>query len=1552
MLIAQHILPSLRHLDDSVFEAVRETVLAFDTTVLPHTLPFFRGSPRQAKASLDACAAHGAGGLAVSWLRYKLFGAGGAAQEGGQPAEASLAPLLMQHAFAMAGTAAAGLPSASTDELLGYLLLGDQEPGAQTVWDLAKQVPATGPAAETLVQVVRRFGLVGRLTDLAIADCPAIGAFAELRAWLRVLASLEPGRIRVLLEPFLGHPDRFWSELTVWVASDSLPFDHVSPAMIERISALDRIPAAFLLRLSAANGDVTEFGSLRSAEKSLGRTWHAREKQTLLASLLLTALGCDKPHRLAAAHCIIASLPAPDRIDDILEPAAARLIQLVHNAGIQSPASLFEVADFAAGPEIAEAAAWLRALSLQPDAAHAPEASAGLMQLLVLLEPGPLQARVADKAALAGMFRAHPAASVADLIRAVVAGTRTTAEALKLLQAFPLGQLAEPQAIKAGLLSFCYQASQRLCLLSPRSALQLADLKTIYIHFHVFADAVIRLVGKLVGFCIEACEVRRRAAFDPQQCAEVVDILSALIATNALAESDVVSLAVLRFFLGQAPAGPPGGSQAPALQGFESLLSRDLPTAHDVRLLGSADISLAADLVLFKMEGHLRSWTRPLLQDSVLEPLSLLLKGLFAGTADAAVRLGLKKCQLLLGTAAGDAVSRAPLAAPSAEEYCCFSPIYRIKFAIIHLRRLAALIVTEKDPELQSAFAFTIQSTCRFLGLHVPTCDVWDAFDEQEKKVLGQYLYTKYRFDADFATAGAPVALKTRHVSEWAWALYCQLLDFAQHDPEAVHFLKLFSATISLHTAYAFQLLASFVLMLLLRTESFAAFLLQEFAVVADAACVEIKRHHLILYDQLYWVFVRILDASVDVSQDEAARLRGFFKVLPHSVLSSLALSISDNPRALKFAELDYAQGSAAPNNPAQDTSVPGPLAQSYAQGSAASLQDPVDHIQNIQRLYYANGLVDNGDGLSDFFSPSDARQQAYLMKASGKLACAADILKKTRMPVFDVTELLKSLEDDCEYGSALELLLSPSQRLPELCTALKGLEESACFALSKWEIFDGQHEKFSPRSAPDASSWSELARWLDNDAHPISSALLLDPAFPDLCRLKLSPAPALAAAWTATDERPDWKTVRKAAIMRSSMLDLSGKKTPELTDALTLQLAKALLHLQMPSKAHSELLKLPGSLRSQNVLVEASILHAMGFEPQAIGVLDYALRDPAAQDGHTMHLKLASIKKTSGHYAEKEIAKHFELASRLSNDPEIYFAYAKYLDRDFGILSLQDDEQVLKAAYHALKNYVRTLMFSSRHDVEVVPRFLTIWLDMAANARRGVWPEKVNHLVSKTIRSIQPTQFFRALPQLVSRIMHQNRSTIELIQSVVVSVFSKFPHQTLWSLLAVLKSCLAHRQKRAIDLVLKFRKDPAHGHLCKEYSSFADLIIGLANFKTLDGIKVLSASKDFPSLRKAVPCQVQVPAALHRPTATPVMINMILDRIDVIFSMQKPKKVSFKGNDGQLYHFLCKPNDDLRKDYRMIELVDLANGLFSKSHSHLRNYLSTSPFHPQCSHP
>lgn len=60
-------------------------------------------------------------------------------------------------------------------------------------------------------------------------------------------------------------------------------------------------------------------------------------------------------------------------------------------------------------------------------------------------------------------------------------------------------------------------------------------------------------------------------------------------------------------------------------------------------------------------------------------------------------------------------------------------------------------------------------------------------------------------------------------------------------------------------------------------------------------------------------------------------------------------------------------------------------------------------------------------------------------------------------------------------------------------------------------------------------------------------------------------------------------------------------------------------------------------------------------------------------------------------------------------------------------------------------------------------------------------------------------------------------------------------------------------------------------------------------------------------------------------------MLERFEDRIEVLSSLQKPKKLLVYCTDGKTRSLLCKPKDDMRKDMRFLELATLINMLFLK---------------------
>jgi len=63
-------------------------------------------------------------------------------------------------------------------------------------------------------------------------------------------------------------------------------------------------------------------------------------------------------------------------------------------------------------------------------------------------------------------------------------------------------------------------------------------------------------------------------------------------------------------------------------------------------------------------------------------------------------------------------------------------------------------------------------------------------------------------------------------------------------------------------------------------------------------------------------------------------------------------------------------------------------------------------------------------------------------------------------------------------------------------------------------------------------------------------------------------------------------------------------------------------------------------------------------------------------------------------------------------------------------------------------------------------------------------------------------------------------------------------------------------------------------------------------------------------------------------------------DEVEIMNSMQKPRKITVKGSDGLRYPFLVKPKDDLRKDARLMEFNSIINKLLKKDADSSRRQL------------
>ncbi|CAF3813461.1 unnamed protein product [Adineta steineri] len=81
---------------------------------------------------------------------------------------------------------------------------------------------------------------------------------------------------------------------------------------------------------------------------------------------------------------------------------------------------------------------------------------------------------------------------------------------------------------------------------------------------------------------------------------------------------------------------------------------------------------------------------------------------------------------------------------------------------------------------------------------------------------------------------------------------------------------------------------------------------------------------------------------------------------------------------------------------------------------------------------------------------------------------------------------------------------------------------------------------------------------------------------------------------------------------------------------------------------------------------------------------------------------------------------------------------------------------------------------------------------------------------------------------------------------------------------------------------------------------------------------------------------------ARHQPFPDAVVtIHNFEDQIEVLSSLQRPKKILIRGSDGQIYPFLCKSQDDLRVDSRCLDFCHLFNKCLKKNSETRRRQLN-----------
>uniref|UniRef100_A0A8C2EDE4 Serine/threonine-protein kinase ATR n=1 Tax=Cyprinus carpio TaxID=7962 RepID=A0A8C2EDE4_CYPCA len=410
---------------------------------------------------------------------------------------------------------------------------------------------------------------------------------------------------------------------------------------------------------------------------------------------------------------------------------------------------------------------------------------------------------------------------------------------------------------------------------------------------------------------------------------------------------------------------------------------------------------------------------------------------------------------------------------------------------------------------------------------------------------------------------------------------------------------------------------------------------------------------------------------------------------------------------------------------------------------------------------------------------------------------------------------------------------------------------------------------------------------------------------------------------------------------LRRALLSLSkGSSCEEQVGECWLQSARVARRAGHHQTAFNALLNAENSL-SELFIEKAKWLWSKGDVHQALIVLqkgvqqcfpdEQPLTDPKRIQikGNAMLLVGRYMEETANFESNAIMKTYKDVTHLLPEWEDGNFYLAKYYDKVMPMVTDNKLERQGNLIRYIVTYFGKALQFGNQYIYQAMPRMLTLWLDFGAKvyefekagrsdrAQMRAELTKINSVISEHTSNLSPYQFLTAFSQLISRICHSNNEVFAVLMEIVAKVFLAYPQQAMWMMTAVSKSSYPTRMNRCKEILKK-------AIIGRDCTANKKILFYLSNPK----------HDVFPG---------------HW-----VYLSGFDDTVEILASLQKPKKISLKGSDGKFYTMMCKPKDDLRKDCRLMEFNCLINKSLRKDAEsrrrdlHIRTY-AVIPLNEEC---
>ncbi|KHJ46616.1 FATC domain protein [Trichuris suis] len=439
---------------------------------------------------------------------------------------------------------------------------------------------------------------------------------------------------------------------------------------------------------------------------------------------------------------------------------------------------------------------------------------------------------------------------------------------------------------------------------------------------------------------------------------------------------------------------------------------------------------------------------------------------------------------------------------------------------------------------------------------------------------------------------------------------------------------------------------------------------------------------------------------------------------------------------------------------------------------------------------------------------------------------------------------------------------------------------------------------------------------------------------------------------------------------LRRQLLDFLPEcsVTLDLRDTSWLQSAKVARRAGYLHSAWSNLAQVKGKRLHAVFTEEAKLLWLKNQQEEALDCLDHGIRSKfglisvspnqkMAEEDVRLYRKaqllLANYARQSASRETHQVVEMYkQLIAVCSNSEKAYYHAAVHLDQVVHTLSYRSSYH--KVLPQMVNFYGKSLSYGTKFLHHSLPRLLTLWLDSTAKlsqkqpTRKGERDSdssmgdsqkqelvvQLNKSVLKLSDDLPVFLFYSCFSQLISRICHPCESTADLLKTMLARIVAAYPQQGLWMSMAVARSSVPQRRQACWQMLE--RATTLNGDVKLQFETmknFVELLVRLCEYVASLRCMSLSMSNSSPvllplqsTMEFVIPLlkQSPTPASVTPPHA--LFINGFADQIEVLNSLQKPKKISIVGSDGHNYPMMCKNKDDLRLDKRLMEFNNLVN--------------------------